>query len=120
MTAYRYARDNLPMTWIDSHCHLDAPEFAADRDAVRLAARQAGVGTCVIPAVESANFEVVRLLAHQHEDVYALGIHPLYTPPVGSHFSSTHEQSPLTHVHKLTHTHTHMPATADRGTFALV
>ena len=80
MTACRYARDNLPMTWIDSHCHLDAPEFAADRDAVRLVARQAGVGTCVIPAVEVANFESVRLLAHQHGDVYALGIHPLFTP----------------------------------------
>ena len=80
MTACRYARDNLPMTWIDSHCHLDAPEFATDRDAVRWAARQAGVGTCVIPAVEVANFESVRLLAHQHGDVYALGIHPLFTP----------------------------------------
>jgi TatD DNase family protein len=80
MTAYRYARDNLPMNWIDSHCHLDAPELVPDRDAVRLAARQAGVGTCVIPAVEAANFEAVRLLAHQHEDVYALGIHPMYTP----------------------------------------
>ena len=80
MTASRYARDNLPMTWIDSHCHLDAPEFANDRDAVRLAARQAGVGTCVIPSVEAANFDAVRLLAHQHGDVYALGIHPMYTP----------------------------------------
>ena len=80
MTAYRYARDNLPMTWIDSHCHLDAPELAPDRDTVRLVARQAGVGTCVIPAVEVANFAAVRLLAHQHSDVYALGIHPLYTP----------------------------------------
>ena len=68
------------MNWIDSHCHLDAAEFAADRDAVRLAARQAGVGTCVIPAVEAANFDEVRLLAHQHGDVYALGIHPMYTP----------------------------------------
>ena len=80
MTACRYARDNLLMNWIDSHCHLDAPEFAPDRDAVRLAARQAGVGTCVIPAVEAANFDAVRLLAHQHGDVYALGIHPMYTP----------------------------------------
>ncbi|MEY3502237.1 MAG: hypothetical protein RL763_305 [Pseudomonadota bacterium] len=67
------------MPWIDSHCHLDAPEFAADRDAVRQAARLAGVGTCVIPAVEAANFDAVRLLAHLHDDVYALGIHPLYT-----------------------------------------
>jgi len=68
------------MTWIDSHCHLDAAEFANDRDAVHLAARQAGVGTCVIPAVEAANFDAVRLLAHQQGDVYALGIHPMYTP----------------------------------------
>jgi TatD DNase family protein len=66
--------------WIDSHCHLDAPEFDADRDAVRSAARLAGVGLCVIPAVERANFDVVRALAHKHGDVYALGIHPLYVP----------------------------------------
>jgi TatD DNase family protein len=68
------------MTWTDSHCHLDATEFAADRDAVRAAARAAGVATCVIPAVEASNFDTVRLLAHQHGDVYALGIHPMYTP----------------------------------------
>ena len=75
-----YAHDNRVMPWIDSHCHLDASEFAADRDAVRQSARLAGVVTCVIPAVEAANFDVVRQLAHQHGDVYALGIHPLYTP----------------------------------------
>jgi TatD DNase family protein len=68
------------MNWIDSHCHLDANEFTADRDAVRAAARAAGVATCVIPAVEASNFDTVRLLAHQHGDVYALGIHPMYTP----------------------------------------
>ena len=68
------------MTWIDSHCHLDANEFAADRDEVRAFAREAGVVTCVIPAVEASNFDTVRLLAHQHGDVYALGIHPMYTP----------------------------------------
>jgi TatD DNase family protein len=68
------------MNWIDSHCHLDAHEFAADRDAVRAAARAAGVTSCVIPAVEASNFDTVRALAHQHGDVYALGIHPMYTP----------------------------------------
>ena len=68
------------MGWIDSHCHLDANEFAADRDAVRASARAAGVATCVIPAVEASNFDTVRLLAHQHGDVYSLGIHPMYTP----------------------------------------
>ena len=68
------------MNWIDSHCHLDAPEFAADCDAVRAAASAVGVTTCVIPAVEVSNFDAVRLLAHQYGDVYALGIHPMYTP----------------------------------------
>ena len=66
--------------WIDTHCHLDASEFAADRDAVRQRARDAGVGLCVIPAVERANWVPVRELAHRYGDVYALGIHPLYVP----------------------------------------
>ena len=66
--------------WIDTHCHLDAPEFAPDVDAVRTAAAQAGVAHCVLPAVERANWDAVRELAHRHGDSYALGIHPLYTP----------------------------------------
>ena len=65
--------------WIDTHCHLDAPEFAPDRGLVRERAAQAGVGLCVLPAVEVANFDAVRLLAHTHGDSYALGIHPLCT-----------------------------------------
>ena len=63
--------------WIDSHCHLDAPDFDADRDAVAARARAAGVAQIVIPAVERGNFDTVRLLAHQHGFAYALGIHPL-------------------------------------------
>lgn len=65
--------------WIDTHCHLDAPEFAPDREQVRERAAQAGVGMCVLPAVEVANFDTVRDLAHTHSDSYALGIHPLCT-----------------------------------------
>ena len=64
--------------WIDSHCHLDAAEFDADRDAVVAAARAAGVGLLVLPAVEAANFDAVRELAHRHQGAYALGIHPLF------------------------------------------
>lgn len=66
--------------WIDSHCHLDAAEFDSDRHAVRSAARQVGVGLCVIPAVERSNFLTVQALAHRFGDAYALGIHPLYVP----------------------------------------
>jgi TatD DNase family protein len=63
--------------WIDSHCHLDAPEFDADRAAVVERARAAGVSQIVLPAVAAADFERVRELAHQHCFSYALGIHPL-------------------------------------------
>ena len=66
--------------WIDTHCHLDAAEFDADRDAVREAARQAGVTRCVIPAVHAAHWADVAQLAERHGDAYALGIHPLYVP----------------------------------------
>ncbi|HSW06426.1 TatD family hydrolase [Aquabacterium sp.] len=65
--------------WIDTHCHLDAPEFEADRDAVVARARAAGVTMQVLPAVMAANFDTVRQLAHQHGLAYALGIHPLCT-----------------------------------------
>jgi TatD DNase family protein len=68
------------MSWIDTHCHLDAAEFDADRDAVRQQAQLLGVDICVIPAVMASHFDEVRLLAHRHADAYALGIHPLYTP----------------------------------------
>lgn len=65
--------------WIDTHCHLDACEFDNDRDAVRQAATLAGVAHCVFPAVERANWDTVRVLAHRYGDSYALGIHPLFT-----------------------------------------
>jgi TatD DNase family protein len=66
------------MNWIDTHCHLDAPEFDADRDAVWARARAAGVTMAVLPAVMVENFDAVRLLAHRHGLAYALGIHPLF------------------------------------------
>jgi len=64
--------------WTDTHCHLDAPEFDADRDAVVARALAAGVTRLVIPAVAVAHFEATRMLAHRHGFAYALGIHPLF------------------------------------------
>ena len=69
--------------WIDTHCHLDAPEFGPDHALglqARESARALGVALCVYPAVEHANFDAVRELAHRTGDAYALGIHPLYVP----------------------------------------
>ncbi|EYC52213.1 DNAase [Hylemonella gracilis str. Niagara R] len=65
-------------TFIDTHVHLDAPEFLPDLAAVRARARDQGVACCVLPAVQARDFERARALAHEHGDVYALGIHPLY------------------------------------------
>ena len=64
--------------WIDTHCHLDAPEFGLQTSHVRARAASENVVHCVLPAVEVANFEAVRALAHAGGDSYALGIHPLY------------------------------------------
>lgn len=66
--------------WIDTHCHLDAPEFDADRAAVRQAARAQGVVLCVWPAVRRADWAQVQSLARAAGDGYALGIHPLCVP----------------------------------------
>ncbi|MFM1908326.1 MAG: hypothetical protein RLZZ591_2003 [Pseudomonadota bacterium] len=68
---------------IDTHCHLDAPEFAIDVAAVRQRARLAGVRHCVLPAVCVADADAVRALAHAGGDSYALGIHPLWVPRTG-------------------------------------
>ncbi|MDP1693842.1 MAG: TatD family hydrolase [Burkholderiaceae bacterium] len=65
------------MPWIDSHCHLDAPEFDTDRDAVLQRAREAGVGMLVVPAVAVADFDALVALARRQGLAYALGIHPL-------------------------------------------
>ena len=64
--------------WTDTHCHLDAPEFDADRDSVVARAMAAGVSQIVIPAVQVSDFKAVRELAHRHGIAYALGIHPLF------------------------------------------
>lgn len=64
--------------WIDTHCHLDAAEFSDDAQAVRARAATNNVAHCVLPAVQVANFDTVRRLAHAGGDSYALGIHPLY------------------------------------------
>ncbi len=69
--------------WIDTHCHLDAPEFGPEHAgavAARARAAALGVERCVIPAVARPHFEAARLLAHRLGDAYALGIHPLFVP----------------------------------------
>jgi TatD DNase family protein len=68
----------MMLQWIDSHCHLDAPEFAVDRADVFKRAQDVGVQWCVMPAVQAKDFESLQRLAKLFHQPYALGIHPLY------------------------------------------
>ncbi|MEI7975550.1 MAG: TatD family hydrolase [Betaproteobacteria bacterium] len=70
----------MSMRWIDSHCHIDAPEFDLDRSAVIQNAQAQGVAWCVMPAVQAKDFLPLQKLAQEFQQPYALGIHPLYVP----------------------------------------
>jgi TatD DNase family protein len=68
---------------VDTHCHLDAAEFDADRDVVfnaaKVGAGGTALGTVVIPAVERANFGTVASVCREYPGcVPAYGIHPMY------------------------------------------
>ena len=64
---------------IDTHCHLDAAEFNADRGAVLQRARANGVGCIVVPAIGRINFDAVSALCRNNADCRAAyGIHPMY------------------------------------------
>lgn len=66
---------------VDTHCHLDAPEFDVDRAAVADAAKRAGVGLILVPAVERANFGAVASVCRDFAGCgAAYGIHPMYVP----------------------------------------
>ncbi len=70
--------------WIDTHCHLDAPEFAKNLPEVIRSALDSNVQAILLPAVKAADCKAVRALANQYGQqipglVYTLGIHPLYT-----------------------------------------
>jgi len=62
---------------VDSHCHLDFPEFAPELDAVVARAKNAGVGTCVSIGTMLERFPQVLAIAERFADVWcSVGIHP--------------------------------------------
>jgi TatD DNase family protein len=62
---------------VDSHCHLDFPPLAEERDAVLARARAAGVGVIQTIGTRLDTFEQVVALADANEDVYcSVGVHP--------------------------------------------
>lgn len=69
--------------WIDTHCHLDAPEFDDDRSVMIARAHQQGVRLMVVPAVWPTGFAATRRAAFQAGGGYALGTHPLWLDAAG-------------------------------------
>lgn len=70
--------------WIDTHCHLDAPEFSSSLPLIISAAKEKHVQAILLPAVKAADTQHVKDLASEYGKeipglVYTHGIHPLYT-----------------------------------------
>ncbi|HEX5123413.1 MAG TPA: TatD family hydrolase, partial [Rhodanobacteraceae bacterium] len=64
---------------IDSHSHIDAAEFDADRTDVLARAREAGVAWQIVPAIAVSGFEKLRDLCRDEAGLFpAYGLHPLF------------------------------------------
>jgi TatD DNase family protein len=62
---------------VDSHCHLDFPDFAAEREAIIARARDAGVATMLTISTRLDEFDGVRAIAEAHEQIWcSVGAHP--------------------------------------------
>jgi TatD DNase family protein len=71
------------LAWIDTHCHLDAPEFKVCLPEIITNAKQQGVEAILLPTVQASDWEQAKNLVNQNNKnipglVYTLGIHPLY------------------------------------------
>lgn len=64
--------------WVDTHLHLDAPEFAANRDEVWQQARALGMAQAVVPAVMADTFADVVVMRERYGVAVAFGLHPIY------------------------------------------
>lgn len=63
---------------VDSHCHLDFPDFEGETEAIIARARAAGVTRMVTICTRQANEPRVRAMVEAHEGLYyAIGVHPL-------------------------------------------
>jgi TatD DNase family protein len=64
---------------IDSHCHLDFPDFASELDAVMARAAAAGVGAMLTISTHVRHFERLRTLTERFQNVCCtIGTHPHY------------------------------------------
>ena len=72
---------------VDSHCHLDFPDFAGELDAIVGRARDAGVGRMVTICTKVKKHGDLLAIAHKFPDVFC---------SVGTHPHSAHEELDVT------------------------
>jgi TatD DNase family protein len=62
---------------IDTHCHLDFPDFEAERDAIIERAREAGVAQMVTISTRVKRFDTILAIAEKYPNVFcSVGTHP--------------------------------------------
>ena len=62
---------------IDSHCHLDFPDFDGELDDVVSRARDAGIGHMLTICTRVTKFDAVRAIAEKYDNVFCtVGVHP--------------------------------------------
>jgi len=67
------------MILVDSHCHINFPELAANMSDVLDKMQQNNVVSALCVSVNLADFPQVLSLAEQHDNIYAsVGVHPDY------------------------------------------
>jgi len=67
------------MPFVDSHCHIDFPELAANLDSVLEQMRQNEVISALCVSVNLTDFPPMLKLVEQHPNLYAsVGVHPDY------------------------------------------
>jgi len=77
---------------VDTHCHLDFPDFTPELDAVVARARAAGVGRFVTISTHVTKFPEIAAIAERYDDVFCtVGTHP-------NHAQDEPEASPATLV----------------------
>lgn len=69
--------NNVAVSLVDTHCHLDFDALAEDIDGILDRAAAAGVGRIIVPALDVTNIPAVLAMAERYEAVFAaIGIHP--------------------------------------------
>ena len=71
------------LAWVDTHCHIDAPEFKDILPEIISGAANTGVKAILLPTVQASDWGQAKNLVNQYGNqmpglVYTLGIHPLY------------------------------------------